>query len=46
MEDEESKKASFPDHGVEVWGIGYVSSEHEQDDDEEEQEEDPDDSLE
>jgi len=36
---EESKKALFPDHGVELWGIGYVTSDHSEDDDAEDAEE-------
>ena len=44
FESEESKKSKFQGHGVELWGIGYVSSDHEQDDDEED-EEDPDEAV-
>lgn len=43
FETEESKKEKFPNHGLELWGIGYVSSDYEQDDDEDDHEEDPDD---
>eukprot|EP00347_Sterkiella_histriomuscorum_P010062 403338831 len=39
FEDEESKKEKFPNHGLELWGIGYVSSDYEQDDDEDAHEE-------
>jgi hypothetical protein len=46
FESEESKKEKFPDHGMEIWGIGYVSSDHEPDDDEEDLEEDGDESIE
>ena len=28
-ETEESKKEKFPNHGMELWGIGYVSSDYE-----------------
>lgn len=35
----------FPNQGIELWGLGYVSSDHEQDDDEEDGEEDADDSA-
>ncbi len=41
---EESKKELFPHHGMELWGIGYVSSDYEQDDDEDAEEEDADES--
>jgi hypothetical protein len=44
-EDEESKKEMFPNQGIELWGIGYVSSDHEQDDDADDAEEDPEDSA-
>jgi hypothetical protein len=30
-EQEEIKKELFPDHGVEIWGIGYVTSDHSED---------------
>ena len=33
-ETEEVKKERFPSHGLELWGIGYVSSDHSEDDDE------------
>lgn len=38
-ETEETKKEKFPNHGMELWGIGYVSSDYEQDDDEDAHEE-------
>lgn len=33
FETEEHKRQKFPNHGLELWGIGYVSSDYEQDDD-------------
>lgn len=29
----------FPDHGVEIWGIGYVTSDHSEDEDSDDNEE-------
>ncbi len=29
----------FPDHGVEIWGIGYVTSDHSEDEDSDNNEE-------
>ena len=46
FETEEAKKEKFPEHGMELWGIGYVSSDHEPDDDEEDMEEEGDEALE
>ena len=46
FEDEETKKEKFTKHGMEIWGIGYVSSDHEDDDDEEDMEEEGDEALE
>jgi hypothetical protein len=34
FETEEAKKERFPDHGLELWGIGYVTSDHSEDEDE------------
>ena len=45
FEPEETKKEKFNSHGTELWGIGYVSSEHEADDDEEDLEEDEQEAL-
>jgi len=39
FETEEAKKEKFPDHGLEIWGIGYVTSDHSEDEDEEDNEE-------
>lgn len=45
-ETEETKKEKFPNHGMELWGIGYVSSDYEQDNDEDaHEEEEPNDSV-
>ena len=38
-EPEEAKKQRFPSHGLEIWGIGYMTSDHSEDEDEEEGEE-------
>ncbi len=38
-EQEEVKKEMFPDHGVEIWGIGYVTSDHSEDQDSDNNEE-------
>lgn len=46
FDNEEQKKQSFPEHGLELWGIGYVSSDHEDDEDEGDLEEDPDEAAE
>jgi hypothetical protein len=40
FESEETKKEKFSEHGVEIWGIGYISSDHEPDNDESDLEED------
>lgn len=34
FESEETKKERFPDHGLELWGIGYITSDHSEDEDE------------
>lgn len=39
FETEEAKREKFPNHGMEIWGIGYVTSDHSQDDDEDADEE-------
>lgn len=44
-ESEEHKKQKFPDHGMELWGIGYVSSDYEEDNDTDGEEEGADDCL-
>jgi hypothetical protein len=34
FDSEEAKRAAFPgEHGLEIWGLGYVTSDHSEDDD-------------
>jgi len=42
FEAEESKRQRFPGHGLEIWGLGYVTSDHSEDNDAEDQESDGD----
>ena len=42
FESEEVKKERFPEHGLELWGIGYVTSDHSEDEDEGDKEEEED----
>lgn len=39
FETEEAKRERFPDHGTELWGIGYLTSDHSEDDDAQDAEE-------
>ena len=43
FDSEEDKRKHFA-HGLELWGLGYVSSDNDQDDDEDGEEEDADES--
>jgi hypothetical protein len=42
FETEEAKKERFPNHGLELWGIGYITSDHSEDEDEDDNEEEGD----
>jgi len=42
FETEESKKAKFPNHGLQLWGIGYVSSDYVEDNDTDDEDEEDD----
>ena len=45
FETEEAKKEKFTTHGTEIWGIGYITSDHSDDNDDDDYDEDADDCV-